>query len=118
MVCVSAPVVSDIKPCLTPFRKAACPVDKILLPYISHLHVIDLLLALFDTTSRAVAADGPAAGAALRVSHPSEDLSELPPLLVSVAGQGYHCRLTGSWRNSLPELLLAGWTRSHSIGRH
>ena len=29
----------------------------------------------------------PAAGAALRESHPSEDLSELPPLLVAVAGQ-------------------------------
>ena len=43
----------------------------------------------------------------LRESHPSEDLSEL-----------FHYRLTGSWRNSLPELLLAGWTRSHSVGRH
>ena len=64
------------------------------------------------------AAYGPASGDALRDSHPSEDLSELPPLLVAVAGQGYHCRLTGSWRNSLPELLLDGWTRSHSIGRH
>lgn len=53
----------------------------------------------------------PAAGAALRESHPSEDLSELPPLLVTVAGQGYHCRLTGSWRNSLPGLFWAGWTR-------
>ena len=26
-----------------------------------------------------------------RESHPSEDLSELPPLLMSVAGQEYHC---------------------------
>ena len=58
------------------------------------------------------AAYEPASGDALRDSHPSEDLSELPPLLVSVAGQGYHCRLTGSWRNSLPELLWARWNRS------
>ena len=36
------------------------------------------------------AAYGPASGDALRDSHPSEDLSELPPLLVSVAGQEYH----------------------------
>ena len=57
------------------------------------------------------AAYEPASGDALRESHPSEDLSELPPVLGSVAGQGYHCRLTGSWRNSLPGLLLAGWTR-------
>ena len=60
--------------------------------------------ALFDTTSRAKAADCTAAGAALRESNPSEDLSELPPLFETVAGQGYHCRLTGSWRSSLPKL--------------
>ena len=40
---------------------------------------------------------------------PPEDLSGLPPLVVSVAGQGYHCRRIGSWRNSLPVLLLDGW---------
>lgn len=40
--------------------------------------------------------------------HPSEDLSELAP---TYAGQVYHYRLTGLWRNSLPGLLWAGWTR-------
>ena len=38
--------------------------------------------------------------------HPSEDLSELHRLLVSVAMQKYHCRQTRSWRGSLPRLLL------------
>lgn len=38
-----------------------------------------------------------------RAFHPSEDLSELPPLLETVAGQEYHCRLTGSLRNSPPQ---------------
>lgn len=33
-----------------------------------------------------------ALGRASREFHPSEDLSELPPLLVSVAGQEYQCR--------------------------
>ena len=50
--------------------------------------------------------------AAPRVLHPSEDLSELPPLRSVVAGQGYHYRLAGSSQNSLPKLLLAGWSRS------
>ena len=49
-----------------------------------------------------------AAGAAHRESHPSEDLSELPPLLESVAGQGYHCRRTGSWRG-LPKPVRFEW---------
>ena len=57
------------------------------------------------------AAYGPASGDALRESHPSEDLSELPPLFAAVAGQGYHYRLTGSWRSSLPGLPWTGWTR-------
>ena len=35
-------------------------------------------------------------------SHPSEDLSELPK-------QKYHCRLTGSWRDSLPVLSWPEW---------
>ena len=47
-----------------------------------------------------------------RVLHPSEDLSELPPLRSVVAGQVYHYRLAGSSQNSLPKLLPAGWVRS------
>ena len=47
--------------------------------------------------------------AAPRVLHPSEDLSELPPLRSVVAGQVYHYRLAGSSQNSLPRLLPAGW---------
>ena len=47
-----------------------------------------------------------------RVLHPSEDLSELPPLRSVVAGQEYHYRLAGSSQNSLPKLLPAGWGRS------
>ena len=50
--------------------------------------------------------------AAPRVLHPSEDLSELPPLRSVVAGQVYHYRLAGSSQNSLPKLLPAGWVRS------
>ena len=38
--------------------------------------------------------------------HPSEDLSELHRLLVSVAMQKYHCRQMRSWRDSRPRLLL------------
>lgn len=65
--------------------------------------------ALFDTTSRA---DG---------RHTDRRLATptgLSPLRGSLragpayAGQVYHYRLTGSWRNSLPELLWARWTRS------
>ena len=41
--------------------------------------------------------------------HPSEDLSELPPLRSVVAGQEYHCPRTRSLRGSLPKLLLDGW---------
>ena len=44
-----------------------------------------------------------------RVLHPSEDLSELPPLRSVVAGQEYHCLRTRSLRGSLPKLLLDGW---------
>ena len=40
------------------------------------------------------------------VTNPSEDLSELHRLLVSVAMQKYHCRQMRSWRDSLPRLLL------------
>ena len=41
--------------------------------------------------------------------HPSEDLSELPPLRSVVAGQEYHYPRTRSLRSSLPKLLLDGW---------
>ena len=44
-----------------------------------------------------------------RVLHPSEDLSELPPLRSVVARQEYHCPRTRSLRGSLPKLLLDGW---------
>ena len=44
-----------------------------------------------------------------RVLHPSEDLSELPPLRSVVAGQEYHCLRMRSRQNSLPKLLLDGW---------
>ena len=44
-----------------------------------------------------------------RVLHPSEDLSELPPLREAVAGQEYHCPRMRSLRGSLPRLLLDGW---------
>ena len=44
-----------------------------------------------------------------RVLHPSEDLSELPPLRSVVAGQEYHYLRTRSLRGSLPKLLLDGW---------
>ena len=37
-----------------------------------------------------------------RDSHPSEDLSELPPLLVAVAGQEYHYWIAGEGRAGLP----------------
>ncbi len=37
-------------------------------------------------------------GRASRESHPSEDLSELPPLRAAVAGQEYHCGPTVSWQ--------------------
>ena len=44
-----------------------------------------------------------------RVLHPSEDLSELPPLRSVVAGQEYHYPQVRSLRGSLPKLLLDGW---------
>ena len=44
-----------------------------------------------------------------RVLHPSEDLSELPPLRSVVAGQEYHCPRIRSRQNSLPKLFLDGW---------
>ena len=50
-------------------------------------------------------------GNALRDFHPSEDRSELLPLLEAEAEQGYHCRQTILLRNGLPEPLLDGSNR-------
>ena len=45
--------------------------------------------------------------------HPSEDLSEPPPLLETVAGRKYHDQLTGSWQRQTATACPAdGWTRS------
>ena len=72
-----------------------------------------VLLALFFATPQANGrSQTAAAGCRSRVLHPSEDLSELPPLRSVVAGQVYHYRLAGSSQNSLPRLLPAGWDRS------
>ena len=60
------------------------------------------MMALFDTTSRAVGGRLGPRGRASRESHPSEDLSELPPLLVAVAGQEYHYWIAGEGRAGLP----------------
>ena len=54
----------------------------------------------------------------LRESHPSEDLSELPPLFETVAGQGYHYKLPGSLRSRLPRLPWTEWIHArHLPGR-
>ena len=72
-----------------------------------------VLLALFVATSQANGRfQTAAAGCRSTGLHPSEDLSELPPLRSVVAGQVYHYRLAGSSQNSLPKLLPAGWVRS------
>ena len=72
-----------------------------------------VLLALFVATSQANGRfQTAAAGYRSTGLHPSEDLSELPPLRSVVAGQVYHYRLAGSSQNSLPKLLPAGWDRS------
>ena len=68
-----------------------------------------VLPALFVAAPQADGRFQTAAAAAPRVLHPSEDLSELPPLRSVVAGQVYHYRLAGSSQSSLPRLLLAGW---------
>ena len=74
------------------------------------------LLALFDTTSRALGGGLELCWRTSRESHPSEDLSELPPLLVSVAGQEYHCVLTGIAVRQLAKAVL-GWmgTAGHLV---
>ena len=69
-----------------------------------------VLLALFVATSQANGRFQPAAaGCRSPGLHPSEDLSELPPLRSVVAGQEYHCPQVRSLRGSLPKLLLDGW---------
>jgi len=71
--------------------------------------IVDRLLALFDTTSRALGGNLELCWRTSRESHPSEDRSELPPLLETVAGQEYHCVLTASLQYSLPGLFWDGW---------
>ena len=66
-------------------------------------------LALFDTTSRAVGGSLELCWRTSRAFHPSEVLSEPPPLLETVAGREYHCVLTVLLRNSLPGLFWDGW---------
>ena len=62
-------------------HRAALAVSEIWLLFYSYS-------VLFDTTPRTAGRlNEPALGCAHRDSHPSEDLSELPPLLVTVAGQ-------------------------------
>ncbi len=86
-------------------KYTAIPVQGAALYFLCHF----TLLALFDTTSRAVGGDLELCWRTSRAFHPSEDLSELPPLFETVAGQEYHCVLTGSLRNSLPRLFWDGW---------
>ena len=72
-----------------------------------------VLLALFVAAPQARGRfQTAAAGCRSTGLHPSEDLSELPPLRSVVAGQEYHCPRTRSLRGSLPKLLLDGWGRS------
>ena len=72
-----------------------------------------VLLALFVAAPQARGRfQTAAAGCRSTGLHPSEDLSELPPLRSVVAGQVYHYRLAGSSQNSLPRLLPARWDRS------
>ena len=67
-----------------------------------------LRLPVFDTTSPGAGGKLKPRKCASRESHPSEDLSELPPLLVAVAGQEY-LTLTRSLRNSLSCCFVDGW---------
>ena len=55
------------------------------------------------------AADKTEPGGSPRDFHSSEVLSELPPLRVAVAGQGYHYRRMRSSQCSSPLLLLDRW---------
>ena len=65
-------------------------------------------MPVFDTTSPGVGDRLKPRICASRESHPSEDLSELPPLLEAVAGQEY-LALTRSLRNSLSCCFVDGW---------
>ena len=67
-----------------------------------------LRLPVFDTTSPGVGDRLKPRLCASRAFHPSEDLSELPPKN-KLAGQEYHCVLTGSLRNSRYRCFLDGW---------
>ena len=73
-----------------------------------------LVLALFDTTSRALGVHLNRGWRRAWASHPSEDLSEPSPLrdpcgvnpTGTVAGRKYHYRRIRSWRDSLPLLFF------------
>lgn len=62
---------------------------------------------LFDTTSGSYGDTSGPRWRASREFHPSEDLSELPPLLEAVAGQEYHCGPTVSWQGQAATACLA-----------
>ena len=64
--------------------------------YLKRHCIIAFHTPVFDTTSPGgrAATDG-SCGRTSRESHPSEDLSELPPLLEAVAGQEYHYQIAG-----------------------
>ena len=97
----------------------ACPFSGTI-PGASEIKTFQTVLCTpaFDTTPPGdrAATDGPC-GRTSRESHPSEDLSELPPLLETVAGQEYHYQIVDgeSLRYSLPGCFLDGWNRSHLI---
>ena len=74
-----------------------------------YLYQSFLLLSVFVHDAPNKGTHPPAMHFASWESHPSEDLSELPPLRSVVAGQEYHCLRTRSLRGSLPKLLLDGW---------
>ena len=69
-------------------------------------------LPVFDTTSPGEGGKLKQRLSASRESHPSEVLSELPPLFETVAGQEYHYILTRSLRNSLSAVLWPDGYRS------
>ena len=74
----------------------ACPFLVGTIPGASEIKTFHKVLytPAFDTTPPGgrAATDGPC-GRTSRESHPSEDLSELPPLRVAVAGQEYHYQI-------------------------
>ena len=73
------------------FGRQMIPVDSIIKIFFERCCIIAFRSPVFDTTSPGgrAATDG-SCGRTSRESHPSEDLSELPPLLEAVAGQEYH----------------------------